>query len=104
MPARRVARTQPNQFAGLRARARRTQLLLMDVDGVLTDGRIYLLGWPNGAVSELKVFLAEDGAAHKLARELGLRTGTITRRLAATTEQRAREIGIEFLSQNATAK
>jgi|SRR5579884_1606966 3-deoxy-D-manno-octulosonate 8-phosphate phosphatase (KDO 8-P phosphatase) len=104
MPARRVARTQPNQFAGLRARARRIQLLLMDVDGVLTDGRIYLLGWPNGAVSELKVFHAQDGAALKLARELGLRTGIITGRLSAATEQRAREIGIEFLCQNAAAK
>ncbi len=104
MATRRAAHRQSSELARLRARARRIELLLMDVDGVLTDGRIYLLGWPDGAVSELKVFHAQDGAALKLARELGLRTGIITGRLSAATEERAREIGIEFLCQNASAK
>ena len=50
----------------------------MDVDGVLTDGRIWLLSRRDGTASEIKGFSAYDGAGLKLARAAGLRTGIIT--------------------------
>ena len=83
----------------LRKRAARIRLLLMDVDGVLTDGRIYLQSLPDGTAMELKVFDAHDGAALKLARLLGLRTGLITGRESAAVTQRAREVEMDFVYQ-----
>lgn len=95
------SRTRSASFA---ARARRLRLLLMDVDGVLTDGRIYLQSLPNGTAEEMKVFHAHDGAALKLARAAGLRTGVITGRDSAATTRRARELGMEFVSQRRAEK
>ena len=57
------------------ARAKKIRVLLMDVDGVLTDGRIWLLSRRDGTASEIKGFSAYDGAGLKLARAAGLRTG-----------------------------
>lgn len=85
-------------------RARRIRLLLMDVDGVLTDGRIYLQSLPDGTAEELKVFHAHDGAGLKLARAGGLRTGVITGRDSAATTRRAREVGMDFVSQKRAEK
>lgn len=76
-------------------RARQVRLLLMDCDGVLTEGFIYLL--PDGR--ELKVFNSQDGHGLKLAKRAGIRTGVITGRSSPALEQRARETGIEFLCQ-----
>ncbi len=81
-------------------RACRIEVLLMDCDGVLTEGQIYLL--PDG--TELKAFHAQDGHGLKLARRAGLRTGVITGRYSTALEQRARETGIEFLCQGAGDK
>src|SRR6266853_1893579 len=50
------------------ARAKKIRVLLMDVDGVLTDGRIWLLSRRDGTASEIKGFSAYDGAGLKLAR------------------------------------
>ena len=47
----------------LEARARRIRLLLMDVDGVLTDGRLFNIPGPDGAMHETKGFDAQDGIA-----------------------------------------
>lgn len=85
-------------------RARRIRLLLMDVDGVLTDGRIYLQSLPGGTAEEMKVFHAHDGAGLKLARAAGLRTGVITGRVSAATTRRAREVGMEFVAQRRAEK
>lgn len=85
-------------------RARRIRLLLLDVDGVLTDGRIYLLSMPDGTAQEMKVFHSRDGAALKLAKKMGLRTGVITGRVSAATTRRAREVGMEFVSQKQARK
>jgi 3-deoxy-D-manno-octulosonate 8-phosphate phosphatase (KDO 8-P phosphatase) len=85
-------------------RARRIRLLLLDVDGVLTDGRICLLSMPDGTAQEMKVFHSHDGAALKLARTMGLRTGIITGRDSAATTRRAREVGMEFVSQKQARK
>ena len=90
--------------SGFAARARRVKLLLFDVDGVLTDGRVYLQSWPDGTAQELKAFHSQDGAGLKLAREAGLRTGLITGRDSAATTRRAREVGMDFVSQKQPIK
>ena len=89
-------------------RARKIKLLLFDVDGVLTDGKLYFLpdhGQQNssdltaqGSV-EFKGFHAHDGVAISLARIGGLRTGLITRRFSETVAVRARDLKLEFASQ-----
>jgi len=80
-------------------RAKKIRLLLMDVDGVLTDGRIWLQSWPDGSAHEIKGFSAYDGAGLKLARASGLRTGVITGRKSAAMARRAKEADIEFVFQ-----
>lgn len=80
-------------------RARKIRLLLMDVDGVLTDGRIWLQSWPDGTAHEIKGFSAYDGAGLKLARAGGLRTGIITGRESAAVTRRAKEVELEFVYQ-----
>ncbi len=73
-------RTGKRSAPSLIARAKKIRVLLMDVDGVLTDGRIWLLSRRDGTASEIKGFSAYDGAGLKLARAAGLRTGIITGR------------------------
>jgi len=90
--------------ASVLRRARRIRLLLMDVDGVLTDGRIYLQSLPDGTAAEIKVFSAYDGAGLKLARAGGLRTGIITGRDSPAMAQRARELELDFVCQNRPEK
>ena len=88
----------------LRKRAARIRLLLLDVDGVLTDGHIYLQSLPDGTAAEMKVFSAYDGAGLKLARAAGLRTGLITGRDSAAVSRRAREVGMDFVYQDRAEK
>src|ERR1700692_4315922 len=85
--------------ASVLARAKKIRILLMDVDGVLTDGRVWLLSHRDGTASELKGFSAYDGAGLKLARAAGLRTGVINGRESSAVAQRARECEIEFVYQ-----
>ncbi|HUJ39110.1 MAG TPA: HAD hydrolase family protein [Candidatus Acidoferrales bacterium] len=86
--------------ASVLRRARRIRLLLMDVDGTMTDGGIRLLSMPEGSFSELVVFHSQDGVALNLLRRSGVRTGMITGRGSAAVTQRAREVGIEFVSMH----
>ncbi len=76
----------------------------MDVDGVLTDGRIWLQSLPDGTATEIKGFSAYDGAGLKLARLAGLRTGLITGRESPATTRRAREVEMDFVYQNCGEK
>jgi 3-deoxy-D-manno-octulosonate 8-phosphate phosphatase (KDO 8-P phosphatase) len=88
----------------LRLRARKIKLLLMDVDGVLTDGRIYYLPRPRGGLFETKTFHSHDGLGIRLAHQAGLKTGIITGRSSPVIEHRVKELGIHFLQQNALEK
>jgi 3-deoxy-D-manno-octulosonate 8-phosphate phosphatase (KDO 8-P phosphatase) len=88
----------------LNSRAKKIRVLIMDVDGVLTDGRIWLLSRRDGTASEIKGFSAYDGAGLKLARAAGLRTGLITGRESTAVAQRARECEIEFVYQHRATK
>jgi 3-deoxy-D-manno-octulosonate 8-phosphate phosphatase (KDO 8-P phosphatase) len=85
-------------------RAKKIRLLLMDVDGVLTDGRIYLQSLPDGTAMEMKVFHAQDGAGLKLAHAMGVRTGLITGRDSPATARRAREAQVDYVCQHRDQK
>jgi 3-deoxy-D-manno-octulosonate 8-phosphate phosphatase (KDO 8-P phosphatase) len=93
-------------------RARKIKLLLFDVDGVLTDGKLFFVPQnsqpPLDRTSsdrtaqgqiEVKGFHAHDGVAHSLARIAGLKTGLITRRSSETVELRARDLKIDHIRQ-----
>lgn len=94
----------PKISAALRRRARRIEMLLLDVDGVLTDGRICLQSFPDGSVHEMKVFQAVDGVGLKLLHRMGIKTGVITGRNSAATQRRAREAGMDFVFQGQATK
>lgn len=85
-------------------RARKIRLLLMDVDGVLADGSIYLMMDAGGKPREIKAFNSLDGAGLRLAQRAGLRTGIITGRESGAVSARARELGLEFVEQDAFEK
>jgi 3-deoxy-D-manno-octulosonate 8-phosphate phosphatase (KDO 8-P phosphatase) len=81
-------------------RAGRVRLLLFDVDGVLTDGTILL----DAEGRESKRFSIRDGTALVWARQAGLLTGILSARTAAATTERARQLGIPIVRQQATDK
>jgi 3-deoxy-D-manno-octulosonate 8-phosphate phosphatase (KDO 8-P phosphatase) len=91
-------------FSRVAARAKKIRVLVMDVDGVLTDGHIWLLSRRDGTASEIKGFSSLDGAGLKMARAGGLRTGIITGRESTAVSQRARECQIEFVFQGRATK
>lgn len=76
-------------------RAARVKLLLLDCDGVLTDGRITLL--ENG--DEQKSFHTRDGHGLVLLHRAGLQSGIISGRTSSAVERRARDLGISYVRQ-----
>jgi len=81
----------------LKKRAAKIKVLLMDVDGTMTDGGVILLSQPDGTALEIKKFDAHDGQGLTLAHTAGLRTGCITGRESAALLRRAREMKMEFV-------
>jgi 3-deoxy-D-manno-octulosonate 8-phosphate phosphatase (KDO 8-P phosphatase) len=81
----------------LKKRAANIQLLLMDVDGTMTDGSVTLLSQTDGTALEIKAFDAHDGQGLTLAQSAGLRTGCITGRESAALLRRAHEMKMEFI-------
>ena len=81
-------------------RATRIKLLLMDCDGVLTDGRLELL--ENG--DEQKTFHARDGQGISLFHRAGLKTGIISGRTSSAVERRAQDLKMTFVRQYAKDK
>lgn len=81
----------------LKKRAAKIELLLMDVDGTMTDGGVTLLSQTDGTALEIKTFDAHDGQGLTLARTAGLRTGCITGRESAALLRRANEMKMEFI-------
>jgi 3-deoxy-D-manno-octulosonate 8-phosphate phosphatase (KDO 8-P phosphatase) len=79
----------------IQERAARIKLLLMDCDGVLTDGRIWL--FENG--EEQKGFHTRDGLGMELWHRAGLRSGIISGRTSSAVEMRARGLGMSFVIQ-----
>lgn len=79
----------------VKIRAEKIKLLILDVDGVLSDGRIYFDN--NG--NELKSFNTLDGHGIKLLRKTGVEVGIITGRTSKIVEKRALDLGISLLIQ-----
>ncbi len=91
--------------ASVLRRARKIRLLLMDVDGTLTDGKVCLFArMSDGDLGELKVFDAHDGAGLTLAHIMGIKTGLITGRTSAATAQRAKEMKMDYVYQGRAKK
>lgn len=82
------------------SRVRQIKLLLMDCDGVLTDGRLYF----GAAGEELKVFYARDGQGLVIWHAAGFRSGIITGRSSPIVEMRARQLGVGFIYQGRKEK
>ena len=83
--------------SALKKRAANITLLLMDVDGTMTDGSVTLLSQTDGTALEIKTFDAHDGQGLTLAHTAGLRTGCITGRESAALLRRAHEMKMEFI-------
>jgi len=81
----------------LKKRAAQISLILMDVDGTMTDGSVTLLSQNDGTALEIKTFDAHDGQGLTLAQTAGLRTGCITGRESAALLRRAHEMKMEFI-------
>jgi len=94
----------PKYSRGLLARAKKIKLLLMDVDGVMTDGKFYYVPEAGGGLLETKGFDSRDGLGLRLAHHAGLKTGIITGRGSLVIEYRVKDLGIHFLQQNALEK
>ena len=72
------------------------ELILMDVDGVLTDGKLSFV--PNGdELVEVKSFSVQDGAGIALAHRAGLKTGWVSARGSSVVTKRATELSVEFV-------
>jgi 3-deoxy-D-manno-octulosonate 8-phosphate phosphatase (KDO 8-P phosphatase) len=105
-----------------KAQAKKIKLILFDVDGTLTDGKIFVFPAPAGiqqatqehaaqhggqggfalvsqSLIEAKGFHAHDGTAISLARLAGIKTGLITKRISETVALRARDLRLEHVHQ-----
>jgi 3-deoxy-D-manno-octulosonate 8-phosphate phosphatase (KDO 8-P phosphatase) len=83
----------------LKTRAARVRLFLMDVDGVLTDGRLINVPAPDGGIFETKAFDSQDGIALQWLGWHGIETGVISGRVSPATEARARQVNMRYVYQ-----
>jgi 3-deoxy-D-manno-octulosonate 8-phosphate phosphatase (KDO 8-P phosphatase) len=86
------------------ARAKNIKVLIFDVDGVLTDGQIFVIPDSQGHGVEAKGFSAHDGLGISLGRLGGLRIGIITKRQSQTVAIRANDLKLEFVYQGQSHK
>ena len=92
-----------------KARAMKIKLFLFDVDGVMTDGKIWIFPAPNGGTSgqsliEAKGFHAHDGMGISMLRHAGIKTGLITKRTSETVALRARDLRVDYVYQGINDK
>ena len=88
-----------DRAADLQQRAARVRLLLMDVDGVLTDGRLLYVPGTDAKIVETKAFDSQDGIALQWLSWMGIQTGVISGRLSPATEERARQVKMTYVYQ-----
>lgn len=84
----------------LKTRAKKIKMILMDTDGVLTEGKIIFFS----GGGEAKAFDVKDGVGIKLAQRVGIKMGIITGRSSEAVTRRAQELGIDELRQGAREK
>jgi 3-deoxy-D-manno-octulosonate 8-phosphate phosphatase (KDO 8-P phosphatase) len=80
-------------------RAKRIRLLLMDVDGVLTNGQLINVPGPDGKMVETKAFDSQDGIALQWLSWNHIDCGVISGRLSPATEERARQVKMRYVYQ-----
>jgi 3-deoxy-D-manno-octulosonate 8-phosphate phosphatase (KDO 8-P phosphatase) len=80
-------------------RASQIKLLLMDVDGVLTDGKLYNVPDRDGKMVETKGFDSQDGIALQWLNWKGVKTGVVSGRVSPATEERARQVKMTYVYQ-----
>lgn len=78
-------------------RAKKVKILLMDVDGVLSDGKIYFLPGHDGEMVEFKSFHALDGIGLRMLKQFGIITGVISGLESPGTEKRARMLRMKYV-------
>ncbi len=83
----------------VRRLAANIKVLLMDVDGVLTDGHLYLVPGPDGKLVETKGFDSQDGIALRWLSWFSIRTGVISGRESPATAERASQVGMSWVFQ-----
>jgi 3-deoxy-D-manno-octulosonate 8-phosphate phosphatase (KDO 8-P phosphatase) len=83
----------------LSAKLARVKIFLCDVDGILTDGSVFI-----GQTGEMKQFSIQDGLGLKLLQREGIKVGWISARPSRVTLRRAEELKIDFLSQDKASK
>ena len=81
------------------AQASKIKLLLMDVDGVLTNGKLYNVPDPDGKMVETKGFDSQDGIGLQWLSWKGIKTGVISGRLSPATAERARQCKMSYVYQ-----
>jgi 3-deoxy-D-manno-octulosonate 8-phosphate phosphatase (KDO 8-P phosphatase) len=87
------------------ARARPIELIVFDVDGVLTDGKLwYFPTGADGGVTEVKGFSAHDGIGIGLARRAGLKVGVVTKRTSQSVALRMRDLRVDYVYQGIDRK
>lgn len=84
--------------------AKRVRMVVLDVDGVLTDAGVYLGEDADGRALELKRFDIQDGLGLVLLREAGVKIALVSGRVSPATAARARELGIEECHQEPGAR
>ena len=86
------------------ALASNIRMLLMDVDGVLTDGRLYNVPAPNGEMAETKGFDSQDGIALQWMARMNFPCGLISGRVSPATVERAKQCKFKYVYQGHTEK
>ena len=86
------------------ARAKNIKIFLMDVDGVLTDGKMYYIPGKGAEMVEFKAFHSLDGIGLRLLNRFGIITGVITGRESPGTEDRAKGLGMGYAYQGFLSK
>jgi 3-deoxy-D-manno-octulosonate 8-phosphate phosphatase (KDO 8-P phosphatase) len=76
----------------------------MDVDGVLTDGKLYNVPGPDGKMAETKGFDSQDGIGLQWLARVGIKTGLISGRESPATAERARQCKFKYVYQGHTEK
>lgn len=89
----------PQTRADIDRLAAKIKILLMDVDGVLTDGRLYFLPGPDGKMVETKAFDSQDGIALRWLSWYGIKTGVISGRDSPATLERAQQVSMTWVFQ-----
>ncbi|MDE2803559.1 MAG: HAD-IIIA family hydrolase [Gemmatimonadota bacterium] len=87
-----------------RATAERIRLVVLDVDGVMTDGGLYIGATGNGASAEFKRFDVQDGIGVKMLKQAGIHVAIVSGRVSEATELRAAELGVADVFQDDSAR